>query len=136
MIILYDEFRGHIVNWDINAEEGLALITCLDFSNLFTYRINENWPDKASYWSAGYVGAPDRNQPDGIEKPIAYDGWEFGKAISEMILDEPEGMIVDLRYNGGGYLDIAIELLSYLLPSDTEAVIVKQRGLEDDGQDA
>lgn len=57
---------------------------------------------------------------------------EFGEAVSEMILDEPAGVIVDLRYNGGGYLDIAIELLSYLLPSDTEAVVVKQRGKEDD----
>lgn len=57
---------------------------------------------------------------------------EFGKAISEMILDEPAGIIVDLRYNGGGYLTIAVELLSYLLPSDTDAVIVKQRGMEDD----
>ncbi len=55
---------------------------------------------------------------------------EFGRAISEMILDEPNGIIVDLRYNGGGYLDIAIELLSYLLPSETEAVIVKQRGMD------
>lgn len=55
----------------------------------------------------------------------------FGKAVSEMILDEPDGLIVDLRFNGGGYLDIAIELLSYLLPADTEAVIVKQRGEED-----
>ena len=57
---------------------------------------------------------------------------EFGRAISEMILDEPNGIIVDLRYNGGGYLDIAIELLSYLLPSETEAVIVKQRGMDGD----
>ncbi|MFH1533745.1 MAG: S41 family peptidase [Nitrospirota bacterium] len=57
---------------------------------------------------------------------------EFGKAISELILDEPNGIIVDLRYNGGGYLDIAIELLSYLLPSETEAVIVKQRGMGND----
>jgi carboxyl-terminal processing protease len=55
----------------------------------------------------------------------------FGKAVSEMILDEPDGLIVDLRFNGGGYLDIAIELLSYLLPADTEAVIVKQRGEDD-----
>ncbi len=55
----------------------------------------------------------------------------FGKAVSEMILDEPDGLIVDLRFNGGGYLDIAIDLLSYLLPAGTEAVIVKQRGEED-----
>ena len=57
---------------------------------------------------------------------------EFGKAISEMLLDEPKGLIVDLRYNGGGYLDIAIELLSYLLPSETEAVIIRERGKPDE----
>jgi carboxyl-terminal processing protease len=57
---------------------------------------------------------------------------EFGKAISEMLLDEPVGLIVDLRFNGGGYLDIAVELLSYLLPSNTEAVVIKQRGEEDE----
>lgn len=56
---------------------------------------------------------------------------DFGKAVSEMILDNPNGLIVDLRFNGGGYLDIAIELLSYLLPADAEAVVVKQRGEED-----
>ncbi|MBD3360482.1 PDZ domain-containing protein [Candidatus Peregrinibacteria bacterium] len=56
---------------------------------------------------------------------------EFGNAISEMILDEPKGLIVDLRFNGGGYLDIAVELLSYMLPSDNKAVIIKQREKED-----
>ncbi len=57
---------------------------------------------------------------------------EFGKAVSELILNEPKGMIIDLRFNGGGYLDIAVELLSYLLPSDTDAVQIKQRGKEDE----
>jgi len=56
---------------------------------------------------------------------------EFGKAISELILDEPKGLIVDLRFNGGGYLDIAVELLSYLLPSGTDAVLIKEKGKED-----
>ena len=56
---------------------------------------------------------------------------EFGRAISEMILEEPKGMIVDLRYNGGGYLDIAVDLLSYLLPSDTLAVTLKEIGQDD-----
>ena len=60
---------------------------------------------------------------------------EFGKAVSEMVLNEPDGIIVDLRFNGGGYLDIAVELLSYLLPSETEAVTIKQRGKKDDVMD-
>lgn len=57
---------------------------------------------------------------------------EFSTAISEMLLDEPKGLIVDLRFNGGGYLDIAVELLSYLLPSNTPAVVIKERGKKDD----
>lgn len=57
---------------------------------------------------------------------------EFSKAISELILDEPEGLIVDLRFNGGGYLDIAVELLSYLLPSDTVSVVIEERGKGDE----
>ena len=57
---------------------------------------------------------------------------EFSTAISEMVLDEPEGIIIDLRYNSGGYLDIAVDLLSYVLPAETEAVIIKQRGMDDE----
>ncbi|MBI5753696.1 S41 family peptidase [Candidatus Peregrinibacteria bacterium] len=56
---------------------------------------------------------------------------EFGKYISELILNEPKGLIIDLRYNGGGYLDIAVQLLSYLMPKDTSAVIIKERGKGD-----
>jgi carboxyl-terminal processing protease len=52
---------------------------------------------------------------------------EFGKAISDLILDEPEGLIIDLRYNGGGYLDIAVELLSYLLESEMSAVEIREK---------
>lgn len=57
---------------------------------------------------------------------------EFGKYISKLIVDEPKGLIVDLRYNGGGYLDIAVQLLSYLLPKGTSAVIIKERGKGDE----
>lgn len=57
---------------------------------------------------------------------------QFGKAISEMILNEPKGLVVDLRYNGGGYLSSAVELLSYLLPAGTDVVEIRQRGKEND----
>ncbi|MFA7685712.1 MAG: S41 family peptidase [Candidatus Gracilibacteria bacterium] len=52
---------------------------------------------------------------------------EFGKAISEMILTPPKGLIIDLRYNGGGFLDIAVELLSYILPTKSKAVEIRQK---------
>jgi len=57
---------------------------------------------------------------------------EFGKAISEMLLDEPKGLIIDLRYNGGGYLNVAVEMLSYVLPADSTAVVIRERGADDE----
>lgn len=57
---------------------------------------------------------------------------EFRKAISELILDQPKGMIIDLRFNGGGYLDIAVEMLSHLLPAHAPVVIIRERGKEDE----
>jgi len=53
---------------------------------------------------------------------------EFGAGISDLILDEPTGLIVDLRYNGGGYLDIAVEMLSYLLETGLPAVSIHEKG--------
>lgn len=52
---------------------------------------------------------------------------DFSKAISEMILNPPKGLIVDLRYNGGGYLDIAVDLLSFVLPTESKAVEIRQK---------
>lgn len=57
---------------------------------------------------------------------------QFGKAISELILKEPKGLIVDFRFNGGGYLESAVQLLSYLLPKDAEVVELVERGKEDE----
>lgn len=52
---------------------------------------------------------------------------DFAKAISEMILNPPKGLIVDLRYNGGGFLDIAVDLLSHVLPTKSKAVEIRQK---------
>ncbi len=57
---------------------------------------------------------------------------EFSKAVSEMILNRPKGIIIDLRFNGGGYLDTAVEMLSYILPAGEEAVTIKVRGKADE----
>jgi carboxyl-terminal processing protease len=57
---------------------------------------------------------------------------ELSKAISEMLLNEPKGAIIDLRYNGGGYLDIAVDMLSYFLPSHTEAVKIVAKGKDEE----
>lgn len=48
----------------------------------------------------------------------------FYKKAFEVIFENPEGMILDLRNNTGGYLDVAIEIASWFL--EKGKVIVKE----------
>lgn len=52
---------------------------------------------------------------------------EFDNAIQKILLKEPKGIILDLRYNGGGYLDISVQILSEFLKGKQEAVTIKKR---------
>lgn len=52
---------------------------------------------------------------------------EFGKAVSDLILKEPKGLIIDVRNNGGGYLDASVKILSYLLDKDISVVETRQK---------
>jgi len=56
---------------------------------------------------------------------------EFSKAISEILNQRPKGVILDLRYNGGGYLDGAIDIASEFLEKE-RVVTIKRRNPEDD----
>jgi len=40
----------------------------------------------------------------------------FQKAMSEFLLSKSDKLVIDLRGNPGGYLDIAVEMTSYFLP--------------------
>lgn len=52
---------------------------------------------------------------------------EFYNAVGESLLANSKGMILDLRYNGGGYVDIAVDILGEFLPKGSTAVIVETK---------
>ena len=56
---------------------------------------------------------------------------EFSKAISEILPKRPEGIVLDLRYNGGGYLDGAVDIVSEFIEKG-KVVSVKKRNPEED----
>jgi carboxyl-terminal processing protease len=50
---------------------------------------------------------------------------ELSKALQEMLAQNPKGLIFDLRYNGGGYLDQGVAVASEFLPKDKVIVYEK-----------
>ena len=83
----------------------------------------------------------------GKNNTIAYfDISQFGDTLNEEFLEaykqfqlkkedktsaDVSGIIIDLRYNGGGYLDGAVQLASYFLPKDVVVLKIKtNKGIE------
>lgn len=52
---------------------------------------------------------------------------EFSKAINKILNSRPKGIILDLRYNGGGYLDGAIDITSEFINKGKVVTIKKNR---------
>lgn len=52
---------------------------------------------------------------------------EFQNAIGEILLKEPKGLILDVRFNSGGYLDAAVKMASEFLEEDKIVVTIKKR---------
>ncbi len=48
---------------------------------------------------------------------------DFANAVSQGIKDGAKGMILDLRNNPGGYLNVAVDLAGYFVPANSPVVI-------------
>lgn len=57
---------------------------------------------------------------------------EFEEAIRDMTLHGADGLVLDLRMNGGGYLDVSIDMLSEFFSDARTGVIVKRRNQENE----
>lgn len=57
---------------------------------------------------------------------------EFEDVVQEILLNTPKGIILDLRYNGGGYLDIAVEIVSEFIDGYVPAVSMETRHIAED----
>lgn len=52
---------------------------------------------------------------------------EFQNVVQKILLEKARGMVLDLRGNGGGYLDISVDILSELLAGEKNAAVIKKR---------
>jgi len=79
-----------------------------------TYKLLDN--------SIGYISINQFSDDTGIE---------FDKAMQQLASDNTKGLIIDLRYNGGGYLDTAVDILSELISGTRPAVQIQTQDNSD-----
>ena len=58
-------------------------------------------------------------------------GKEFQSAATDAILSKPNGLILDLRFNGGGYLETAVYILGEFLEKNQVAVKTQKQNPND-----
>lgn len=54
---------------------------------------------------------------------------EFSSVVNEIVLQKPDGIILDLRNNPGGYFDTAIEVASFFIEDDV--VVIEEKPGDD-----
>lgn len=54
---------------------------------------------------------------------------EFNKIVTQIIADNTRGIVVDVRNNPGGFLDVAVDIISKFVPK--EEVVVWEQGRDD-----
>lgn len=57
---------------------------------------------------------------------------EFQAAIQRVLLEKASGLILDLRGNGGGYLETSVDILSELISGEKTAAIIKRRNQQNE----
>ncbi len=57
---------------------------------------------------------------------------EFNRTMNEIKLKNPKAMILDLRFNGGGYLDGAVDILSAFIRGEKQVVSIDYRDQKSD----
>jgi len=58
--------------------------------------------------------------------------YEFYQAALKMVEKQPRGMILDLRNNPGGYLEVAVDIASWFVPKDSVVVRENIKGEKED----
>jgi carboxyl-terminal processing protease len=65
-----------------------------------------------------------------LNKFLENSGQEVKNALLELKKSNPSGIVLDLRYNGGGILQEAVKIVNFFVAKDVEVVLQKGRNKE------
>lgn len=129
---------------DLNLDEAVRLIRGENGTEVILLISRENWDEaKEIKIIRGIIKIPILKQETltstnefGAEEDIAHvqlyhftenSGGEFRKTIKQVLESQPKGLVLDLRNNPGGYLEVAVDIVSWFLPKG-EIVAIEDFG--------
>ena len=65
-----------------------------------------------------------------LDKFLENSGQEIKSALLDIKKNNPKGLVLDLRYNGGGILQEAVKIINLFIAKDVEVVLQKGRNKE------
>lgn len=65
-----------------------------------------------------------------LDKFLENSGQEVKDALLDIQKNNPKGLIIDLRYNGGGILQEAVKIVNLFVNRDVEVVVQKGKNIE------
>lgn len=133
----YYQYRiwGHIFPNPIvtRNEDGTDVlrVRIQDFKSMLLREYNRNYPDFASYSGAGYYDEHLLSEPDGIDRPTAYDRWNLDKAVRDILMKsnvDPVLLYGRQRKNVSGTPLYETDYGEYLLRGNTQLDSKKKYG--------
>jgi len=102
-------FTGFISGFEIDRAASTLTVRCVDFFGLADSSFCINYPDSASYWTAGYYLDGAVGEPYGLAAPIAYDRWGVVTAIRDLFIKAglPASLFYDMEKGRTGGDDLS-----------------------------
>ena len=102
-------FTGFISGFEIDRAASTLTVRCVDFFGLADSSFCINYPDSASYWTAGYYLDNEVGEPYGLVAPIAYDRWGVVAAIRDLFIKAglPASLFYDMEKGRTGGDDLS-----------------------------
>lgn len=120
----FKSYNGGVLQWGFLKDGKTGYILITDMNNFADY-VPENQQNSKEF-KALYDKISESKTP----QKMFDDEIEGAAKIMDRVLHDLEGtssVVIDLRFNGGGYETVALKLLSYFVPSDKNVLSVRAK---------
>ena len=120
-------YNGGVIQWGALKDENIGYIVITDMNNFSNYVSESNLSPK-QFWDEYKTVLETKSGLTQLDDELK--GVDYVMDIILSDLSETNSMIIDLRFNGGGYETVALRLLSYFVKQPKHILSIKAKKTE------